>query len=73
MGHSSWGRKESDTTERLRFTSKLKSVKESQALPSPKEPLQTPMELLRGQFENDCYKEMEIIYFSHFFFQVKTL
>ena len=52
---------------------KLKSVKESQGLPSPKEPLQTPVERFRGQFENDCYKEMEIIYFSHFFFQVKTL
>ena len=46
---------------------KLKSVKESQVLPSPKEPLQTPMEHLRGQFENDCYKEMEVIYFSYFF------
>ena len=52
---------------------KFKSVKESQGLPSSKEPLQTPVERLRGQFENDCYKEMEVIYFSHFFFQVKTL
>ena len=50
---------------------KLKSVKESQGLPSPKEPLQTPVERLRGQFENDCYKEMEVIYFSYFFFKSK--
>ena len=33
----------------------------------------TPVELRRGQFENDYYKEMEVIYFSYFFFSQNIL